>query len=363
MTDQVNIISICCDIFFDINNYSKKSDSDQIDFGSHINDLNSTAFKYIGQTNRIILTTRNGTTIAYMGSPDDAMLMAIDIRNEILIANKHHSAPLSVCIGIHLEQVGVVNEFNEQSNIIGDGINAAKRIMSHAKVNEILVSRSYYENTTSSTQQISTMFDSACLKQENHVLEYQVHLVNRSKNLIPVLNQSLSLDHRKILTETLKPSESSGFLRAINRKYAVACSFFLVALFALVKLAIAPEPTKEVLPPHKTVENLALEKKIKTKNLKELETKSDLTLEEESRNDKKAPLIQEKVAHKKSGQKNVKTNQVKKNVQQKLKKRIDTTAKNNKTKEIISWKILKDSIRQGQKHECTQSEIALNQCD
>lgn len=364
MTDQVNIISICCTVFFDSNERSKNSDVDQIDFKNYADDLISIAFKYIGQTNRIILIHRNGATIAHMGSPDDAMLMAIDIRNHILIVNKHDSTPLSVCIGIHLECL--VTDFNEQSNTIGDGIRAAKRMMRQAKPNEILVSRSYYENTSPSTQQISTVFNSACLKHDNHVLEYHAHLVNLNKNLIPVLNQPLSLDHQKMLTENHKLPKSAKFLRAVNRKYVVACSFFLIALFALVKLAIAPESTAVVLP-HKTVENLAHEKKLKTQNPTKLVTKPNTILVEESRNEKKVSivqeLVQEKVTHKKSAQKNVKTNHVKKNVKQKPEKRIDTTTKNNKTKEIISWKVLKDSIRQGQKHECTQAEIALNQCD
>lgn len=371
MTDQVNIISICCTVFFDTNEHSKKSDSDQIDFRSHINDLISIAFKYIGQTNRIILIHRNGAAIAYMGSPDDAMLLAMDIRNQILIVNKHGSTPLSVCIGIHLERL--VSDFSEQFSTVSDGIRAAKRLMRHAKPNEILVSRSYYENTAPSTQQISTMFNSACLKHDNHVLDYHTHLVNLNQNISLVFNQPLSLDHQKMLTENHKQSESAKFFRVVNRKYIVACSFFLIALFALVKLAITPESTAVVLP-HKTVENLGQEEKHKTQNPNTLVTKSNSILMVESRNDKKALIVeeleqelvqeseQEKVTHKKSGQKNVKTNPVKKNVKKKPEKTTDTSAKNNKTKEI-SWKALKESIRQGQKHECTQAEIALNQCD
>ena len=385
MTDQVNIISICCTVFFDINEHSKKSDSDQIGFKNHADDIISIAFKYIGQSNRIILIHRNGAAIAYMGSSDDAMLMAMDIRNQILIVNKLDSMPLTICIGIHLEPVRLVTNFNEQFCTVSDCIRAAKRLMRRAKPNEILVSRAYYENTAPSTQQISIVFNSACLKHENHVLEYQAHQVNLSKNLIPVFNLPLSLDHQKVLIENHKQPQSAKFLRAIN-KYAVACLLCLLALAALVKLAIAPESTAIVIP-NKTVENLTDEKKLETQNPNTLETKSNTTLMEESSNDKKSPIVekldqeliqeakqekvqelvqeseQKKVTHKKSVQKNVKTNHVKKNVEQKPEKVSDTTAKNNKTKEIISWKALRESIRQGQKHECTQAEIALNQCD
>jgi len=59
----------------------------------------------------------------------------------------------------------------------------------------------------------------------------------------------------------------------------------------------------------------------------------------------------------------VKATPVKKEVKQKTKNRVDdSTSIKSKTKQIISWESLKSSMKQGQKHECTQSEIALNQC-
>ncbi|HYN53892.1 MAG TPA: adenylate/guanylate cyclase domain-containing protein [Methylotenera sp.] len=357
MTNQVNIISICCNVFLDVIDHSKKPDSEQIVSRNHMNDLISIAFKYIGKTDRIMLNTGDGAAIVYMGSPEDAMFMAMDIRKGVLRANKPGITPMSVCIGIHLESVCSLNDINVKPNIIGDGINTAKRIMSHAKPNEILVSREYYENSSPSTQQISTMFNGSGVKQENHVLEYQAYLVNLNQNITHIVNQPLTSDQPIILTESLKSSGSS----AINWKYAVVCSFFLITLFAVVKLANAPESPKQVLTPHKTVENSALEKKLKAENLNTLVTNPNITLKEESFNDKNDALMQEKIP-KKLEQDIVKTNLAKKDVKQ-IPNRVDSTPEKNKTKEIISWKILQDSIRQGQKNKCTQLEITLKQCD
>ena len=52
----------------------------------------------------------------------------------------------------------------------------------------------------------------------------------------------------------------------------------------------------------------------------------------------------------------------KKEVKRKTKNRIVSTSEKSKPKQIISWEALKNSFRQGQKHECAQTEIALNQC-
>ncbi|MEO6118743.1 MAG: adenylate/guanylate cyclase domain-containing protein, partial [Methylotenera sp.] len=137
-----------------------------------------------------------------------------------------------------MESVCLVNDINEQPNIIGDGINAAQRIMNHAKPNEILVSRSYYENTSLSTQKLSTLFNGSGVKHENHILDYQAHLARLNQDQAATANQPSTLDPPLILTDNLKSSESSGFLNTVSWKYAMASLFILAALFAIVKLTI-----------------------------------------------------------------------------------------------------------------------------
>lgn len=354
MTNQVNIISICCNIFLNVNDHSKKTDSAQPIFRNHINDLISIAFNYIGKTDRIMLNTGNGAAIVYMGSPEDAMFMAMDMRKEILSANIEGSAPLSVCIGIHLEPISSLNDIQGKANIIGNGIDIAKRIMNHAKPNEILVSRTYYENTPPSTQQISTMFNGSGLKHENHVLEYQAYLVNLNKKQTHNIKMRPTLEQPLILTESMRASKSTKFLNTIKWKYAAGSLFGLFALFTTVKLTFTPaEPVIH----NKTVQNLP-EKKFRSESFNTF--KSDITLQDNS-NNKNEALLQEEKSYKTLKQSKDKTNLAKKD--SKIPKhRASSMPEKNKTKEIISWKILRDSIRQGQKNKCTQLEITLKQC-
>ncbi|MEO7343353.1 MAG: hypothetical protein ABIU85_00815, partial [Methylotenera sp.] len=110
--------------------------------------------------------------------------------------------------------------------------------------------------------------------------------------------------------------------------------------------------------PNKRIENLPLEKS-QSSNLNTLSAKPDITLKVGNVNGEDNALMQEKLEKTDL----VKANLAKKIVKQKTKTSVDSTSKKNKTKEIISWKILKNSIKQGQKSQCTQSEIAMKQCD
>lgn len=354
MTGRLNIISIFCNLSLDIISDSKKTDIELI-FKNHINSLFNVAYKYIGQTNRLILTTDNGAAIAYTGAPEDAMLIATDILNGILMANKQGAAPLSVCIGIHLEPVQLVNDFNEQSNIIGKGINAAKKLMSQAKRNEILVSRSYYENIPPSTQALSTLFNDLD-KNENHVIQYQAYLVGLNQNQLSD-HQPLNLDPLMAPVPSLPPSKQSRFLNTNRLKYALTGLFVLVALIWAAKLIIAPAEThsnvSKMLPLKASQSSLkaqAVEPKILSKIPSETpRTHTNLTKEKRDPADLVKPAVPKKEA------------------KLKTKSSVNYNAKESKTKEsntkkTISWETLKNSMKQGQKNACTQAEIAMNQC-
>ena len=67
--------------------------------------MTSIALKYIDQNERIILNNSNGAVIAYLGSTENAMFIASDMRDEILKINANISSNLNLRIGIHLDHV------------------------------------------------------------------------------------------------------------------------------------------------------------------------------------------------------------------------------------------------------------------
>jgi Adenylate and Guanylate cyclase catalytic domain len=239
MNDRVNKTSICSIVFLDIIDYSKRPDSEQIDVKNQFNALINIALKDYAQNDRIILDSGDGAAIAYMGSPEDALFMAMSIRDGILKNNESAKMLMHVRFGINLGPVRVVNDINGRPNIIGDGINVAQRIMSFAQPNQILVSRSYYEITSRLTQEISQMFDYSGVKHDKHVRDHEVYSVRSTKGIGAVENQAEAITDNLPLINPLA-GLSIPSLSKINWNYAAPAVFVLVTLFAISKLAFAP---------------------------------------------------------------------------------------------------------------------------
>lgn len=177
MTDRLNKTSICSIVFLDIIDYSKKTVSEQIDDKTFFNELINEAIQNVAPNDRIILDTGDGAAITLMGAPEEALFIALTIRDGILQHNKDNPLPLLVRIGINLGSIRVMKDLNDRPNIIGDGINVAQRIMSFAEANQILVSRSYYEVTSRLTKEITSLFSYSGIKQDKHIREHEVYVI------------------------------------------------------------------------------------------------------------------------------------------------------------------------------------------
>lgn len=387
MNDRINKTSICSIVFLDIIDYSKKSDADQIEVKNQFNDLVNRSLKGVAQNDRIILDTGDGVAIAHMGSPEDAMFVALTIRDGILKINQYSPAPLYVRFGINLGPVRIVTDINGQPNIIGDGINVAQRIMSFAQANQILVSRSYYEVTSRLTVEFSEMFDYSGVKHDKHVREHEVYSVRPHQDTVANASQPKVINEDRRLTHRLVPK--LAIPKKVNLKYAALALPALVAFALIIKAAVdtsvpiaAPnQPQITVIPSavaaaivSSSEHGLLLNETVvlKTPNAaQEALTKAELV--------KTKPAV--KVANSKAKQKEnnempaeyVQTQAV---TQPAVVNKSRATAKpaSNSVKmtELIAdkseakpksrWRVFADSIKQGEQSRCTQAEISMNHC-
>ena len=354
MTEQLNFICIFCHVLLDAIDEPNKTDAQKIVLKNHINHLFNIAFKYIGQTNRIILVTENGAEIAYLGALEDAMLMAKEIVSSISVISKQGAAPLSVRVGIYAQPMHEIGDFSQNSNIIDYGINAAKQAMVEAKPNEIVFSSTYNESV-SSLNQTSTIVSDQPDKAENHVLDNFVDLAGLNSIQEVAEMQEAVLDSPVNSTSSMHASEKIDSSDASSWKYALTSLFLVVSLFMLVELAIMPTAlsNKQVKAlPLKTIPSSNL-------NIEPVKSKPAETLNQQTNVDDKASLPLPNVIEQTEA---VKPLPAKKKVTQKTKKSADVAARKAKENDKFSWESIKKSIMQGQKKECTQAESALNQC-
>jgi len=413
MNDKINKTSICSIVFLDIIDYSKKSVSEQIEIKNQFNHLINHSLKDVEQDDRIILDTGDGAAIAHMGSPEDALFVSLSIRDEILKNNILSSMPLYVRFGINLGPVRVVRDINGQPNIIGDGINVAQRIMSFAKPNQILVSRSYYDVTSRLTQEISQMFDYSGVKHDKHVREHEVYAVRLLKDMVPVETKT------ELLAQIVEPAKQLlnpvGWFKSFNWRY-VALALPALMTFAIV-IKSAATPREPVI----TMEQAQVEKPAVLTESKVLETVSlnnqqllpnetvengfvnaldTAPLKSESNDNSQSlqnqPLSNQSLsnqsADKKSLQAAVDIKPAKKKASKKTQEKTlgdlppdfvqssdsakqpkvatktaelspnSASEQAEKSSQKSGWKSFTDSLKQGQERVCTQAEISMNQC-
>lgn len=339
MNDKMNKTSICSVVALDIIDYSKKTDAEQLEIKNLLDGFIHHAVIDIPQDDRLIVVTTGGAVIACSGpledALEDALFISITIRDEILKNNIHGTTPLYVQFGINLGAARMV-----KNSMAGEGVDDAQRIMSFANPNQILVSSVYFEMASKLTQEMAQMFE----KYEMHAHEHDVYAVRLLKEaateepLVPV-------DH-------VTPTKWQSITAQANWTYLALSLLVLAAFFALAKTVVTP------VEPIITVEQPVVA---------EPPAETELTVEPNQANTKQNDVKAAKGVQKKSKQDaTVKveesTNNPEKSAENTNVKPAEARAEKGDSKVESTWESLKDSVKQGAKRECTQAEIAMNQC-
>jgi len=188
---------VCSVLFLDIVEYSKKSVADQIGLKQSFNRVLSKALDAVAARDRVILDTGDGAAIAFLGDPEDALFVALTIRE---------NTELPVRMGVNLGPVRLVKDINGQANIIGDGINVAQRVMSFSEPGQLLVSRSFYEVASRLSDDYANLFTHEGSRSDKHVREHEVYSV------VAEFRNRPSAEENKFS----KPGQRSGSWHAID---------------------------------------------------------------------------------------------------------------------------------------------------
>ena len=176
MPERANRTFICSVLFLDIAEYSKKPVSEQIQLKDQFNKLIAESIRDIAPNDRIILDTGDGVAINFLGDPEDALFVAMSLRESF--APKPNEPPrVPARIGVNLGPVRLVRDLNGQPNIIGDGINVAQRVMGFALPGQILVSRSYFEMVSHISEGYAKLFRNEGSRTDKHVREHDIYSV------------------------------------------------------------------------------------------------------------------------------------------------------------------------------------------
>jgi hypothetical protein len=170
MADESGRTLVCSVLFLDLIGYSKKAVAEQHETKSQFNSALTEALDLLMRRDRVIVDTGDGAAVVFLGDPEDAMIVGLSMRES--------SGRVPMRLGINLGPVRLVSDLNDQTNVIGDGINVAQRIMSFAEPGQLLVSHSYFEVVTRVSEHYKRLFVRVGMLQDKHVRDHDIYLVD-----------------------------------------------------------------------------------------------------------------------------------------------------------------------------------------
>jgi class 3 adenylate cyclase len=169
MADQATRTLVGSVLFIDIVGYSKRGVADQVKQKRAFNDMLTAALEQVLPRDRVVVDTGDGAAITFLGDPEGALFVGLAVLDKV--------GEIPVRLGINLGPVSLIKDINGRDNVVGDGINAAERVMSFAGQGQLLVSRSFFEVMSLLSADYASLF-----KQERSRLDKH----NRAHDLFAV---------------------------------------------------------------------------------------------------------------------------------------------------------------------------------
>jgi len=170
MADESGRTLVCSVLFLDLIGYSKKAVAEQHEVKHQFNSALTEALDLLQRRDRLIVDTGDGAAVVFLGDPEDAMIVGMAMRES--------SGRVPMRLGINLGPVRLISDLNDQTNVIGDGINVAQRIMSFAEPGQLLVSHSFYEVVTRVSEHYKRLFVRVGMVQDKHIRDHDIYLVD-----------------------------------------------------------------------------------------------------------------------------------------------------------------------------------------
>jgi class 3 adenylate cyclase len=168
-------------LFIDIVDYSERTVPEQIAMKELFIVLLAEAMKNVSASERIMVDTGDGAGVAFLDDPENALFAALSLRDAVDAGKVAMGAPGFVRMGINLGPLKVVRDINGHTNMIGDGVNDAERVMSFAEPGQVMVSRSYYDVVSRFSRDYSALFSHQGKRQDKHAREHEVYRLGQAE--------------------------------------------------------------------------------------------------------------------------------------------------------------------------------------
>ncbi len=180
-------------LFTDLVGYSKGTAAEQYAAKATLSSVLRRNLATLLDVDYRIKDTGDGALIAFTSSPEHALYMALAIAEDFGRAAGEAGFPSNrLRTGLHLGSVKESTDLEARPNFVGDGINAAKRIMDFAEPGQITASRAFFDAVGSLDSAYAELFRHVGAPDDKHGRAHELYAVAPSAAVLEKLKLDLA---------------------------------------------------------------------------------------------------------------------------------------------------------------------------
>jgi hypothetical protein len=185
-------------LFTDLVGYSKGTVAEQYAAKATLSAMLRSNLAPLRDDDYRIKDTGDGALIAFTSSPEHALYMALAIAEDFGRAAGEGGFPSNwLRTGIHLGSVKESTDLEARPNFVGDGINAAKRIMDFAAPGQITASRAFFDAVACLDSAYAELFQHVGAPDDKHGRTHDMYAISSSTTVLEKLKLELGAATRE----------------------------------------------------------------------------------------------------------------------------------------------------------------------
>ena len=199
----------------------------------------------LNETDYWIKDTGDGALIAFVSNPEHALYMALALAHDYGRGEDPDVQPSTLLrTGLHLGTVKESVDVESRRNFIGDGINAAKRIMDFALPGQIAASRAFFEAIANLDAAYAALFRHAGSPDDKHGRSHELYELAPSDTVLEKLRSDIAAERGGAPdAANAPPSDPASEARGASgrrKRYAIFIGSALALAIAAVAMREAP---------------------------------------------------------------------------------------------------------------------------
>jgi len=182
-------------LFTDLVGYSKGTVAEQYAAKANLSAILRRNLAALREVDYKIKDTGDGALIAFVSNPEHALYMALAIAEDFGRTAGEAGLPShSLRTGLHLGSVKESTDMEARPNFVGDGINAAKRIMDFAAPGQITASRAFFDAVACLDSAYAELFKHVGAPDDKHGRAHDMYVISPSATVLEKLKLELAED-------------------------------------------------------------------------------------------------------------------------------------------------------------------------